>query len=129
VRRTAFLFDLVVVIIFVAIGRSVHTDGRSVTGLVSTSWPFVIGLGLGSLGRRSRAETTPTVARGIPTVIITVTVGMVLRVLSGQGTALAFIGVALGFLGLGMLGWRAVLSTIVRSRAVGGLLRSGPPEP
>jgi hypothetical protein len=34
--------------------------------------------------------------------------GMVLRVVSGQGTAVAFIGVALAFLGLFLLGWRLV---------------------
>ena len=32
--------------------------------------------------------------------------GMVFRVVSGQGTALAFTGVALAFLGLFLLGWR-----------------------
>ena len=31
---------------------------------------------------------------------------MVFRVVSGQGTALAFTGVALAFLGLFLLGWR-----------------------
>ena len=33
---------------------------------------------------------------------------MVLRVIAGQGTAFAFIVVALVFLGLFMLGWRLV---------------------
>jgi hypothetical protein len=37
-----------------------------------------------------------------------VVLGMVLRVVSGQGTAVAFIGVALAFLGLFLLGWRLV---------------------
>ena len=32
--------------------------------------------------------------------------GMVLRVVAGQGTAVAFVGVALAFLGLFLLGWR-----------------------
>ncbi len=36
----------------------------------------------------------------------TVAVGMVLRVLAGQGTAFSFIVVALIFLGLFLLGWR-----------------------
>jgi hypothetical protein len=31
---------------------------------------------------------------------------MILRVVSGQGTAVAFIAVALAFLGLFLLGWR-----------------------
>jgi hypothetical protein len=35
-----------------------------------------------------------------------VALGMLLRVISGQGTAPAFIGVALAFLGLFLLGWR-----------------------
>jgi hypothetical protein len=36
----------------------------------------------------------------------TVVAGMTLRVAAGQGTAVAFIGVALAFLGLSLLGWR-----------------------
>jgi hypothetical protein len=48
---------------------------------------------------------------------ITVTIGMVLRVLAGQGTAVAFILVALCFLGAGMLGWRVLLSRFRRQRS------------
>jgi FtsH-binding integral membrane protein len=36
----------------------------------------------------------------------TVVLGMVFRVVSGQGIAPAFIAVALAFLGLFLLGWR-----------------------
>jgi hypothetical protein len=39
--------------------------------------------------------------------------GMVLRVVAGQGTAVAFVGVALAFLGLFLLGWR-LLARLVR---------------
>ena len=39
--------------------------------------------------------------------------GMVLRVVSGQGTALAFIVVALAFLGLFLFGWR-LLARVLR---------------
>jgi hypothetical protein len=42
-------------------------------------------------------------------VIATVGIGMVLRVISGQGTAVAFVFVALGFLGAAMLGWRSLV--------------------
>jgi hypothetical protein len=35
-----------------------------------------------------------------------VALGMTFRVISGQGTAVAFIVVALAFLGLFLLGWR-----------------------
>jgi hypothetical protein len=42
---------------------------------------------------------------------------MVLRVVSGQGTAFAFVLVALAFLGLFLLGWRLL------ARLAGGRLR------
>ena len=38
--------------------------------------------------------------------------GMIIRVLAGQGTAAAFIGVALAFLGLFVLGWRVVAGIV-----------------
>ena len=48
-----------------------------------------------------------------------VALGMVLRVVSGQGTAFAFILVALAFLGLFLLGWRLLAR-------LPGLRRSAP---
>jgi hypothetical protein len=44
---------------------------------------------------------------------VTVVVGMILRVMSGQGTAVAFIVVALGFLGATMVGWRIVVAGLL----------------
>lgn len=41
--------------------------------------------------------------------MVTVAVGMVVRVLAGQGTALAFVVVALAFLGALMAGGRVAL--------------------
>ena len=54
--------------------------------------------------------------------------GMVLRVVAGQGTAVAFVGVALAFLGLFLLGWRLVfrLSGGYRERRRRGSARSKP---
>nr|MDQ2815294.1 DUF3054 family protein [Actinomycetota bacterium] len=43
-------------------------------------------------------------------------VGMVVRVVSGQGTAVAFVVVALAFLGLFLLGWR-LAARLVKRRA------------
>jgi len=40
--------------------------------------------------------------------LFTVAVGQVLRMVAGQGTALAFIIVSLLFLGLFLLGWRLI---------------------
>ena len=45
---------------------------------------------------------------GVSAWFATVTVGMALRVLAGQGTALPFVLVAFGFLGATMAGWRVI---------------------
>ena len=50
--------------------------------------------------------------------------GMALRVAAGQGTALAFVLVALAFLGLFLLGWR-VVARVLR-RLPGWRLRRSP---
>ena len=55
-------------------------------------------------------------AAGIAAWLGAVAVGMVLRVIAGQGTAIAFIVVALVFLGLFMLGWRLAARLVTRFR-------------
>jgi len=108
VARVAVVLDVCCVLVFVIIGRASHTKGESILGIASTSWPFLCGLAAGWLA--SRAWRRPLVLRpvGLAAWLCTVALGMILRVVSGQGTAFAFILVALAFLGLFMLGWRVV---------------------
>jgi hypothetical protein len=120
------VLDICCVLIFVIIGRASHAKGETLAGIASTSWPFLAGLGIGWLAcrikprsyrARTNASATPgddprtpdpggLVPAGVGAWLGTVAFGMVLRVVSGQGTAVAFIIVALAFLGLFMLGWR-----------------------
>jgi hypothetical protein len=104
--RVAVVLDIACVLIFVIIGRASHAKGESLAGLASTSWPFLCGLGVGWLA--SRAWRRPLAIRpaGLVVWLSTVAIGMILRVISGQGTAAAFIAVALAFLALFLLGWR-----------------------
>ena len=74
--------------------------------MVSTSWPFALGLAVAWAMMAKRSRTGLGLKDGAILVIATVTLGMVARVVAGQGTALAFILVALAFLGLEMEGWR-----------------------
>ena len=106
VARFAVLIDVCCVLVFVAIGRASHTKGEALGGIASTAWPFLCGLAAGWAA--SRAWRRPLTIRpaGIVIWLCTVTLGMILRVVSGQGTAAAFIVVALAFLGLFLLGWR-----------------------
>ena len=104
--RVAVLVDVCCVLIFVVIGRASHTQGETIAGIASTSWPFLCGLAAGWAA--SRAWRRPLAIRpsGLAVWLCTVVLGMILRVVSGQGTAVAFIVVALAFLGLFLLGWR-----------------------
>jgi Protein of unknown function (DUF3054) len=109
-RPASVVIDVCFVIAFVAIGRSAHHHGESVAGLASTAWPFLAGLGVGLLVTRAWRRPAAIAPAGLGAWLGTVAVGMLLRVVAGQGTALAFIGVALAFLGLFLLGWRAIVA-------------------
>ena len=104
----AALTDFCCVLLFVVIGRANHHDGGALAGLWDTFWPFAAGAVAGMAVTRFWRQPTALVPTGVGVWLGTVAVGMVLRVLAGQGTAFAFILVALAFLGLFQLGWRLV---------------------
>jgi hypothetical protein len=102
----AAVLDICLVLAFVIIGRAAHTKGESPGGIASTAWPFLSGLAIGWLAARAWRRPADLLPAGVSAWLSTVAFGMVLRVVSGQGTAFAFILVALAFLGLFLLGWR-----------------------
>jgi DUF3054 family protein len=106
--RLALVLDVCCVLLFVVIGRASHAKGESLAGIASTSWPFLAGLAAGWLGSRAWRRPLGLFPAGVGVWAATVVLGMVFRVVSGQGTAFAFILVALAFLGLFLLGWRLV---------------------
>jgi hypothetical protein len=110
----AVLIDVCCVVAFVAIGRASHHHGESAGGLASTAWPFLAGLAVGLLVTRAWRRPAAIVPAGLGAWLGTVGVGMLLRVVAGQGTALAFIVVALCFLGLFLLGWRLAAAALAR---------------
>jgi hypothetical protein len=116
VKRFPLVLDFLFVLLFVSIGRSAHHHTFSVGGLFSTLWPFAVGVGAGWLAVALRGRAGLALSDGTLIVVITVALGMVLRVISGQGTAVAFIIVALAFLGLFLLGWRLIFQVARRRR-------------
>ncbi|MGO9560689.1 MAG: DUF3054 domain-containing protein [Acidimicrobiales bacterium] len=105
-RTLTLGLDVLSVLVFVIIGRATHSKGDTVAGIASTAWPFLAGLAAGWLGGRAWKRPTAIAATGIAAWLGCVALGMTFRVIAGQGTAFAFILVALGFLGATMLGWR-----------------------
>ena len=116
--RLAVVLDCCCVLVFVIIGRASHTQGESLAGIASTAWPFLAGLAFGWLAARAWRQPVRLWPAGVGAWLGTVGLGMLFRVVSGQGTAPAFIGVALAFLGLFLLGWRLLAQAVtgVRSR-------------
>lgn len=109
--------DLVAVIVFVIIGRASHGEG--ILGLLITLWPFAVGLLVGHmlalvLGQR---DTGSNRWAGVVVWVSTVVVGMLLRIVSGQGVQLSFVIVTVLVLGAFLLGWRFVVWLVARSRA------------
>ena len=100
------ILDGCCVLVFVIIGRASHTKGESLAGIASTAWPFLAGLAGGWLAARAWRRPLGLWPTGVSAWLGAVALGMVLRVVSGQGTAFAFVLVALAFLGLFLLGWR-----------------------
>ncbi len=87
-------------------------------GIWQTSWPFLVGLAAGLLAVRAWRQPFALVPAGLGAWIGAAGIGMVVRVLAGQGTAAAFVAVTFAFLGLFLLGWRIV------ARIVGTRLRA-----
>jgi FtsH-binding integral membrane protein len=112
--RLAVLLDVCSVLVFVVIGRASHTEGETLAGIVSTGWPFLCGLAAGWVASRAWRRPFALRATGLPVWLFTVALGMVLRVVSGQGIAAAFVVVALAFLGLFLLGWRLLARLVSR---------------
>lgn len=107
------------VVVFAAIGRATHDGdvlGPFGSGLATTAWPFVAALLIGWLVTRAWRRPTVVVRTGLPVWAITVALGMVLRALSGQGVAVAFIIVATITLAVFLLGWRGLARLAARRR-------------
>ena len=104
----AAALDCCGVLAFVVIGRHAHDHGDSPAGIWHTAWPFLAGLAIGVLVTRAWRRPLAIVPAGLGAWLGTAVAGMLIRVLAGQGTAAAFIAVALGFLALVLLGWRLI---------------------
>lgn len=108
----AIVLDIVLVLVFVLIGRGSHGE-NILSGTLVTAWPFLVGLALGwfaSLGWRRPAALWPT---GVVVWAGTVVFGMLFRVVSGQGVATSFVIVAGIVLAVFLIGWRAIALVVV----------------
>ncbi len=115
----ALLLDAVLVVAFAAVGRATHDGdvlGPSGLGLATTAWPFLVALVVGWLVARAWRRPAAPVRAGLPVWAVTLVGGMLLRAVSGQGVAVAFVVVAALTLLLLLVGWRAIARLGARRR-------------
>ena len=105
--------DLVLVTIFAALGRNAHE--QSPWGALETAWPFLVGALVGWVLTRAHRRPAALFPTGVAVWLSAEIIGMLLRMLTGQGTALAFVLVSLGVLGLFLLGYRLIVLLVGRS--------------
>ncbi|WP_313280348.1 DUF3054 domain-containing protein [Timonella senegalensis] len=125
-KRTAIwaLLDIAVVMIFAASGRSTHDEQNTLVGVFGTALPFLLALAIAWVTTRQWSFTTKGSARALlvwPAAILLALItwagGLGLRVLLGDTISGGFPLVALGFLTLCLVGWRAIWALIESKRA------------
>lgn len=109
--------DACCVLVFVVAGRANHHAGETLAGVASTAWPFLTGLAVGELAARGWRRPLALVPTGLSAWLGAVAIGQLLRLVSGQGTDAAFVGVSAAFLALFLLGWRVAVLTAARITA------------
>lgn len=113
------VIDVILVAVFCVIGRLSHAEGvfSDIPGLLNTTWPFLVATLAAHAVMLIRGTQADRMLPGAVIWAVTVVLGLLLRALSGQGTALAFMIVATLTLALFLLGWRAIVALVRRARS------------
>ncbi|WP_372699249.1 DUF3054 domain-containing protein [Arthrobacter sp. JSM 101049] len=111
-----FIIDLLLVVIFAALGRRSHAEGLDAAGILGTAAPFLIALAIFSCITVVWRESIRIWPHGIVVWIGTVALGLIIRVLTGDTAATPFIVVAALVLGIFLVGRRAIGSLLARRK-------------
>jgi hypothetical protein len=119
----AAVIDVVLIVVFALIGRSSHGEANAPLALWTTAYPFLAGWAIAYVTSGAWARPLRSWPTGIVAWVLTVFVGMAIRVATGQGVVdgnplpISFVIVATIVLGVFLLGWRAVARGVIRLRA------------
>jgi hypothetical protein len=112
----AAAIDVVLVFVFVVIGRRSHGERLTLAGTAETWWPFLLGLTVGWLVTRAWRRPLGVVVPGLPLWISTVVIGLLLRLATGHTAQLPFVVVTIVVLAAFLVGWRALAAGFRRIR-------------
>jgi hypothetical protein len=118
----AAVIDVVLIVVFALIGRSSHGEGITPVTLWITAYPFLAGWAIAYVTSGAWSRPLAFWPTGGVCWILTVFVGMAIRVATGQGVVdgnplpISFVIVATIVLGVFLLGWRAIARLVLRRR-------------
>lgn len=124
-RAIRIIVDLVLVVAFAAIGRASHAEALGLDGLARTAAPFVGALLLIWIFLVLTNRRFVPLREGLVVWAVTLGLGMIFRIMVGDGVQPAFVAVAAVVLAAFLVGWRAVWWLVRRRRgaAAGGARR------
>ncbi|MGM7667359.1 DUF3054 domain-containing protein [Microbacterium sp. A93] len=114
--------DVLLIILFTALGRRTHESGMDLGGLLLTALPFLAAWAVATALTRPHRTWARVWPAGVVVWLVTVVGGLLLRVALGDSAALSFQLVTAGVLGVFLLGRRGVTALILRWR------RGRPPQ-
>lgn len=110
----ALAIDAIAVLLFALLGKLFHSaDGFSVLGWLGTAWPFLLGLAV-AWALLMTGVVRPAPGTGLGILIVTWFIGIVVRSIVTVSVAWGFVLTSLIFLGILLIGWRAVASFVTR---------------
>jgi hypothetical protein len=113
----AIVLDIVLIVLFALIGRASHGE-NAIGGLWTTAWPFLVGALAGWLAGRAWRRPFAPWRSGLWVWAGALIVGMLLRLVSGQGVAVSFVIVAGIVLFVFLVGWRVIASLLRPGRVL-----------
>ncbi|MBP2370065.1 DUF3054 domain-containing protein [Pseudonocardia parietis] len=112
----ALAADLVAVVVFAAVGRTSHAESGSLSGLLGTALPFLVGIAVAWATPWVRAQPV-SVRAGAVVLVLTAGVGLALRWGFLGRLPLSFAIVTVVALAVLLLGWRGIAAGAARVHA------------
>jgi len=112
----SLVVDLVLVVVFVLVGRRSHAEALDIAGIGATVWPFVVAALVGWAVARAWRSPVAVWPTGVIVWAVTVVGGLALRVLAGDTAQVPFMIVATVTLAVFLIGWRAIVALVRRLR-------------
>ncbi|PZE82448.1 DUF3054 domain-containing protein [Curtobacterium sp. MCBD17_032] len=131
----AAVVDVVLIVTFAVIGRGSHGEPFAPLGLWTTVYPFLAGWAIAYVTSGAWARPLVTWPTAVVVWVLTVFVGLAIRVATGQGVVdgnplpVSFVVVTTIVLGVFLVGWRLLARLVLRARTRRTDARAAAPTP